>query len=191
MRQRSLLLGLAFGGNAFLAAVGGGTGLPSIAERASADQARAESTQTTRATQATQAKRSDGKPDRLALSRAKALLQKYVELEAAFDPAQADLLHSSARIHTRRTTRTGEVRHLSATPAELKVVLKHVMPLAKARNDRNEYSNVTYWAEGERVRIRATRYSLLKKVESPVTLLVGPDSSGVWWIYEDSSESGP
>jgi hypothetical protein len=188
VRQRSLVLGLVFGGNAYLAAVGGGTGVPSIAESASADQARAESTQSTGATRA---KRPDGKPDRLALSRAKALFQKYVELEAAFDPAQADLLHPSARIHTRRTTRTGEVRHLSATPAELKVVLKHVMPIAKARNDRNEYSNVTYWAEGERVRIRATRYSLLKKVESPVTLLVGPDSSGVWWIYEDSSESGP
>ena len=65
------------------------------------------------------------------------------------------------------------------------------MPLAKARGDRNTYSNVSYTREGQRFRIRASRFSELKNYTSPLSLLVGPSANGTWLIYEELSESGP
>jgi hypothetical protein len=65
------------------------------------------------------------------------------------------------------------------------------MPLAKLRGDTNTYSEVSYSEEGSKVRIRATRYSNLKKYSSPISLLVAHDDTGRLLIYEEISESRP
>jgi ketosteroid isomerase-like protein len=65
------------------------------------------------------------------------------------------------------------------------------MPVAKARGDTNTYADVSYEREGSRIRIRAARFSALKQYASPYSLVVGPDASGRWLIYEEHSITKP
>lgn len=126
-----------------------------------------------------------------AIARAKALFKRYVDLEHAYDPAAADLYSDDAVIRNKRTYPTGEVRELSMPATTYKALIRQMTPVAKARGDRSTYSNCEYEPTAERVRIRCSRYSELKKYTSPLTLVVGPDASGEWRIFEEHSESRP
>jgi hypothetical protein len=74
---------------------------------------------------------------------------------------------------------------------EYKSLFRSVMPLAKARGDTNTYADISYQRQGARVWIRTTRYSALRQYSSPYSLLVGPDASGTWLIYEERSVTRP
>jgi hypothetical protein len=126
-------------------------------------------------------------------ARAKAdqLWNRYVALEAAFDPTVADLYADDAVIRNRRTYPTGEVREATVPAAQYKLLVRTAIPLAKARNDISRYSGCTYAAEGARVRILCARFSVLKNYTSPISLLVGPGPAGSWLIFEELSESRP
>ncbi len=65
------------------------------------------------------------------------------------------------------------------------------MPLAKERGDYSTYSDISFKLEGANVRVTATRFSVLKKYKSPLSLLVGPTPAGDWRILEELSESRP
>src|SRR3954470_17649193 len=111
--------------------------------------------------------------------KAKAFFQHYVELEHAFDPAIADLYSDQAVIKNTQYTVDGKVVPLTKPVAKYKQVLRDYMK-TKARQigDVSNYSNDTYTQEGNRVRIKVTRYLSIEKVSSPVSLLVGPDATG-------------
>ena len=124
--------------------------------------------------------------------KAEQVLNRYVELEHAFDPAIADLYADDAVIQTRRTYPNGEVRNLSIPAAEYKALIRKTTPLAKARNDVSRYSNCTYRAAVMgRVRVACARYSELKNYTSPMSLVVGPGPRGDWLVFEELSESQP
>jgi hypothetical protein len=80
---------------------------------------------------------------------------------------------------------------LEVPAPKYKELLRQTMPLTKARNDITTYSDVSYALEGSNVRIKATRFSELKKYSSPYSLLVGPTVNGTWQILEELSESKP
>jgi len=126
-------------------------------------------------------------------SRAKAeqLWNRYVALEAAFDPGIADLYADDAVIRNRRTYPTGEVREAVVPAAQYKLLVRQATPLAKAKNDISRYSGCTYAAEGAEVRVACARFSTLKNYTSPISLLVGPGRDGAWLIFEELSESRP
>ena len=126
-----------------------------------------------------------------ARSRAEQLWNRYVALEAAFDPAVADLYADDALIRNRRTYPTGEVREVTVPAAQYKLLVRQAIPLAKARNDLSRYSGCAYAAERERVRIVCARFSVLKNYTAPISLLVGPGPGGSWLIFEELSESRP
>ncbi len=126
-----------------------------------------------------------------AIEKAKTLFKRYVDLEHAYDVAVADLYSDEAVIKNKRSYPTGQVRELSLPAPKYKELIRQAMPLAKARGDRSTYSDCNYEEVGERVRITCSRYSELKKYSSPLTLLVGPRSSGEWLILEELSESQP
>ena len=126
-----------------------------------------------------------------AADEAKALFGRYVQLERAFDPTAADLYADDAVIHNKRTYPNGQIRELTLAGVQYKALIRQAMPLARARGDTNSYSNVTFTGEGSGVRIRATRFSDLKKYSSPLSLLVGPGLDGTWLIREELSESRP
>ena len=125
------------------------------------------------------------------LDEAQALFKRYVALELAFDPAAADLYSDTAVIKNKRTYPTGQVRELSIPAPKYKELIRQAMPIAKARGDRNTYSDCKHDEAAERVRITCSRYSELKKYTSPITLVVGPAPTGQWLIFEELSESQP
>jgi hypothetical protein len=122
---------------------------------------------------------------------AKSIFDLYIQLEHAFDAAVADLYADDALIKNKRTYPNGQVKELSLPASQYKALLRQAMPLAKTRGDTSSYSAVTYTKEGSGVRIRATRFSNLKKYSSPISLLVAPDERGQWLIREELSESQP
>jgi hypothetical protein len=126
-----------------------------------------------------------------AADEAKALFGRYVQLERAFDPTAADLYADDAVIKNKRIYPNGQIRELTLAGTQYKALIRQAMPLAKARGDTNSYSNVTFTEEGSGVRIRATRFSDLKKYASPLSLLVGAGVNGQWLIREELSESRP
>jgi hypothetical protein len=123
--------------------------------------------------------------------RAPAFFARFVEISHAFDPAIADLYADEARIVSVRRYPNDAERTLEIKGAEYKSLLRKVIPIAKARGDTNTYADVSYQRQGARVWIRATRYSALKQYSSPYSLLVGPDASGTWLIYEEHSVTRP
>jgi hypothetical protein len=126
-----------------------------------------------------------------ARAKAEQMWNRYVALEAAFDPAVADLYADDAVIRNRRTYPTGEVREATVPAAQYRLLVKQAIPIARARNDISRYSNCTYTPAGARVRIACARFSVLKNYTSPISLTVGPGPSGGWLIFEELSESRP
>ena len=122
---------------------------------------------------------------------ARALFERYVQLEHAFDPAVADLYADDAIIKNKRTYPNGQVRELTMPAPQYKGLIKASMPVAKLKGDTISYSDVTFKEEGSGVRILAARFSNLKKYSSPISLLVAPNGSGQWLIREELSESQP
>ena len=125
------------------------------------------------------------------VNQAKKLFQKCVQLSNAFDPAVADLYSDSALIRNTHKYPNGSTRVMTLTGKQWKALVRQVMPLAKARNDKDTFSQVTYKRMSGKVKISANRYSLLKKYTSPVTMIVMPDSQKKWHIVEEYSESRP
>ena len=125
------------------------------------------------------------------INKAKELFARYVMLEHNFDSACADLYADEAVIRNKRTYPTGQVRELTLPAPKYKQLLRSSMPLAKQRGDTSSYSDVSYTLEDDAVRIKASRYSNLKRYHSPISILVKPSSSGLWLIYEEISESQP
>ncbi len=126
-----------------------------------------------------------------ATAKAKEFFERYVVLEKAFDPSQADLYSDEAKIQNIRTYPAGQKRNLTMPATEYKKLIRSAMPLAKARGDTSTYSDIKYILEGERVLITCSRFSELKKYSSPLSLLVGSDKDGKWLISEEISESQP
>mgnify|MGYP001259438672 CR=1 FL=1 len=122
---------------------------------------------------------------------AKKFFDQYVALEAAFDPATADLYSDDAKIQNTRIYPDGRKRTLTMPAPAYKTLIKQVMPSAKLRGDTNKYSDIKITQEGDKFRVTATRFSNLKKYSSPLSLLIGRDKNDVWLIYEELSESQP
>lgn len=120
---------------------------------------------------------------------ARAFFERYVRLEHAFDPAQADLYADDAKILNKRIYPNGKEASIPIAALRYKNLIRTGMADAKAKGDISNYTNETYTLEGNMVRIKATRYSVLKKYSAPISQLVGPDANGVWVIHEEISES--
>jgi len=124
-------------------------------------------------------------------AKARALFERFVQLNETFDPAIVDLYADTAKIINRRIFPDGSTREMAMPAPSYKTLLRQVLPTAKAQNDLDRYSDVRYAIEDDRVRITATRYSVMKDYSAPHSLLVGPDSDGTWRILEESGESRP
>ena len=124
-------------------------------------------------------------------TKARTHFEQFVRLNEAFDPAIADLYADTAKISNRRIFPDGASREMAMPAPSYKALLRRVIPVAKEQNDVDRYSEVRYTVEGDNVRIKATRYSVLKKYSAPHAMLVGPDTDGVWRVLEESGESRP
>ena len=122
---------------------------------------------------------------------AQRLFQQYVQLGQAFDAQVAELYADTANIRNKRIDAAGQVRELSMPAPQYKQMIRSVMPMAKARGDKNTYSDLRFTLEGRGVRITGIRFSELKQYTSPISLLVQPSAAGTWQIVEEITESRP
>jgi hypothetical protein len=123
---------------------------------------------------------------------AEALFSRYVDLEHAFDPALVDLYAPGAHIQRRVIVPGRPPRIDNWAGTQYKELLRNGLAKAKKTGqDLNFYSAVTYLGEGNRVRIKARRFARLENVVTPVEILVGPDLTGSWRIFEELSEDHP
>ncbi len=125
-----------------------------------------------------------------AVTEAQKLFKQFTELEHAYDPAQGELYSPTAVIKDTRIYQDGHNNTLTWTGDSYKQIIKAQLPVAKARNEQNVYSQVSYSREGNNVRIKCSRFSALKKFTGPMELLVAPNGKG-WKIIEESCQSQP
>lgn len=128
-------------------------------------------------------------PDRCEFARQ--LFDHFVALERAYSPDLSLLFAPSARVESRTVAANGDVKTLRIPGPAHRDSLRFASALAEARADRGTYSNVTYTSEGSQVRITALRVAEGTRQESEVSLLVGPDSSNRWVVWEQISEANP
>jgi hypothetical protein len=124
-------------------------------------------------------------------SPAQAIFDKYQLLEHSFDPALADLYCDSALIRNTRRYPNGHARTIEIPAGKYKQLIRASLPAARASGDYSSYSNVSFVPEGPNVRVIATRYSVLKKYSSPMSLLVGSCGGTGWGVLEEIGESQP
>jgi hypothetical protein len=100
--------------------------------------------------------------DEISIEEGRVFFEKYQALDAAYDPAFIELYTDRSQIQTLRRYPHGLERKFQIPGAQWKLLLKKALPVAKARGDRSEYLNPRYEQKGNYLRIRATRYSILK-----------------------------
>jgi ketosteroid isomerase-like protein len=128
---------------------------------------------------------------RSALREVAEFLSRYESLNRAFDPKVGEMYAPDAVLRSERRMPSGERRKMEMSGARLQAMLAVAMPMAKATGDRNSYRDVRFRMEGTGVRVRATRYSELKKYESPIDWLFARDAKGQWRIVEENSVTQP
>jgi ketosteroid isomerase-like protein len=123
---------------------------------------------------------------------ARQFLARYVALGDAYDVAVADLYSDDAVIRSYRRYPHGLERSLEMKGAQWKDLIRKVMPLAKAQNDRSEYKEPSFVVGEGRVRIDAKRYSVRKCYWDPeYYLVVARQPDGSLKIIEEYSETQP
>jgi hypothetical protein len=116
--------------------------------------------------------------------------KKYVELGDTFDPALAALYSDRARIHATRQYPLGLSRDMEFTGAQWKAVMLKVMEIAKAKNDKSRYSNMVVTRIGDRYKIKADRYSVLKcYTDTGYYMIVQPGGNEDFSIVEEYMET--
>jgi hypothetical protein len=116
----------------------------------------------------------------------------YVELSDAFDVAAVEFYSDNARIHAYRVYPHGLERAMELTGSQWKQLAKRVMPLAKAKNDKNSFSNINIKEQGKGYKIKADRYSEMKcYIDKGYYMVVEPDNRGNLHIIEEYMETQP
>ncbi len=122
----------------------------------------------------------------------KLFFDQYVELSDAFDPKIADLYSDSAMIRAYRRYPNGLNKEMELSGVQWKSLIGKVMPLAKARGDRNTFTGITISIDGIRAKIKADRYSILKcYTDKGYYMIVEQQSEGKYLIVEEYMETQP
>ena len=84
-----------------------------------------------------------------------------------FDATGVEYYSDKAVIENTRTYPNGKNRTLTMEGVKYKKLLKMVMPLAKKKGDKSIYKEVTYVKKDGLIIVKAKRWSVLKKYETP------------------------
>jgi hypothetical protein len=125
-----------------------------------------------------------------AQSTAKQFFATLVSLGDNYDPRYAELFSDLAYIQNTRRYPGGKARVTKLNGVQYQEMILKAIPIAKSVRDRSSYSKVSYSAEGNGVRIHATRFAERKNYYSPIAFLVVREG-GQLKIIEEISESQP
>src|SRR5687768_14763706 len=103
---------------------------------------------------------------------AKDVFSRYVALGNAYDPAVADLYLDDAVVRAFRRYPHGLERSMELPGSQWKALVRKVMPLARAQNDRSEYKEPRFEVSGDKIKISAKRYSVRKCYWDPAYYMV-------------------
>lgn len=118
-----------------------------------------------------------------------AFFARYVQLGANFDIAVIDLYADDARITSLRRYPNGREQSMRLDGVKWKSVIAQVMSTARGRGDVSEYSAIQMLEDGDRIKIRANRYSVLKcYTDSRYYMTIAPANDGRWQIVEEHME---
>ena len=113
-------------------------------------------------------------------------------LGESYDVAIADLYADDARIIAFRRYPHGLERAAEFSGSQWKVLIQSLMPIARSRNDRSEYEDVSFNVEGNTVRIRARRYSVRKCYwDDNYYMIIAKKPGGKIQVIEEYTESQP
>jgi hypothetical protein len=121
---------------------------------------------------------------------AKQFFATLVSLGDNYDPRYAELFSDLAYIQNTRRYPGGKARVTKLNGVQYQEMILRAIPIAKSVRDRSSYSKVSYSAEGNGVRIHATRFAERKNYYSPIAFLVVREG-GQLKIIEEISESQP
>ena len=125
------------------------------------------------------------------IDKAKEIFSEYQEMGKSYDAGIVKLYSDEAKIENTRIFPDGKKQVTKFEVEDYKKIIEEAMPIAKTRGDYSTYSDVEYAEGEENVTITATRFSTLKKYESPLKIVVGPDEDETWRILEEISVTKP
>lgn len=128
------------------------------------------------------------------VTEAQKIFKQFTDMERAFDPSLAELFAPNAVIKDIRIYQDGQNKTITWSGNDYKQVLRAGLPVAKVRNDINNYGPPNFVRDGANVRIKTTRNNLLKKTSGPFELVIAPSNINgkmQWKIVEETSQSEP
>ena len=84
---------------------------------------------------------------------------KFVELGNSFDVSVAEMYSDESVIHIHQLLSDGADQNITMSGSKIKKIIINVMDLAKKRDARSEFSNISISIKGSIARIKASRYS--------------------------------
>lgn len=118
--------------------------------------------------------------------------KNYMKLGENFDSKVAELYDDSAKIHAYRVYPHGLERSMEFTGAQWKQLVQKAMPLAKAKNDKSTFSEISISTVENGYRIKANRYSERKcYIDTGYYMILKRENSGELAIYEEYMETKP
>ena len=127
-------------------------------------------------------------PDDPRIEAARDLFERFVDLGNAYDTRIADLYADDARV-VLTAQNPDEKDEVTIPGREFKELVRQMLPAAREAGEQNIYIDVTYWIEGDLVRIEATRRTSPSNYQAQHQLLVGPGADGTWLIREEVAVS--
>jgi ketosteroid isomerase-like protein len=113
------------------------------------------------------------------------LFDKLAEMGRDFDDAVLGYYADSAVIHLTGLDAIGNAQMLNMTVAELIPVYRQAKPIAQEVGDISSYTDIRARIHGDRVIVRATRYSHWQKYFSPYAVAFQRNADGDWKIIEE------
>jgi hypothetical protein len=118
----------------------------------------------------------------------KAFLDNFIELSNQFDKKVTSLYKDDALIRVKMTKPDGTVENIQMTGEKYKELTIKALPFAKKRGDTTDFSNITYAVQGEKIIIKADRYSTDKCYTDKGYYIVIEKVKDTFLIVEEYSE---
>ncbi|MFC6633389.1 hypothetical protein [Microbulbifer taiwanensis] len=118
--------------------------------------------------------------------------QIYMQLGESFDANVANLYDDSAKIHAYRVYPHGLERNMELSGAQWKELVKKLMPIARAKNDKSTFSDINILEVEGGYKIKANRYSERKcYTDTGYYMILKNGDDGNLAIFEEYMETKP
>jgi hypothetical protein len=116
----------------------------------------------------------------------------YIQLGETFDSTVAELYSDQAKVTMLRRYPHGLKRTMELNGIQWKMLIKISMPLGKAKGDISKYKNIEVQENGNKIKIEANRYSVLKcYTDTGYYMIIEKSKNDKYYIVEEYMETQP